>query len=210
MPRTKGQVSWKKFGNWNWVWDYEFDQFCCFFDGFRICQRIQQAAQEQHRSQTLMRPMLRPLLQQRTSAEPQQRPWSRVATKIFEDLGEGSVKNLLLVRNLYQLSTTLGLEPASSSQPRTTCYKQQYTPHKLGCCLTWKKLQKYESSIKWPSPKIFEESSLLLCFRGLSTHCILLKQVTDTNKDFCNCPLSHGSRETGITKTTSKAEDARV
>ena len=136
--------------------------------------------------------------------------WTELQRIFFENFGEGSVKNLLMVRNLYQLSTTLGLEPVSSSQPRTTCYKQQYTPHKLGCCLTWKKLQKYESNIKWPSHKIFEGSSLLLCFRGLSTHCILLKQVTDTNKDFCNCPLSHGSRETGITKTTSKAEDARV
>ena len=36
-------------------------------------------------------------------------------------------------------------------------------PFKLGCCLTWKKQQDHGFSIKRPSPKILEESSLQLC-----------------------------------------------
>ena len=38
----------------------------------------------------------------------------RVATKIFEDFEERSVKSLLLVGNLNQSSTTLVLDPVSS------------------------------------------------------------------------------------------------
>ena len=37
----------------------------------------------------------------------------RVATKIFENFGGALKKRLLEVRNLYQTSTTLGLEPVS-------------------------------------------------------------------------------------------------
>ena len=47
-----------------------------------------------------------------------------------------------------------------SPHPRLISYTM---PFKLGCCLTWKKQQDHGFSIKRPSPKILEESSLQLC-----------------------------------------------
>ena len=53
---------------------------------------------------------------------------NRVATKIFEDFG----KNLLLVGNLYQSFTTVGLDLVSSCHPKLICYT---IPCKFACCL---------------------------------------------------------------------------
>ena len=43
----------------------------------------------------------------------------RIAMKIFEDCGGGLCKEFIIGWNQYQSSTTLGLEPVSSSPPKT-------------------------------------------------------------------------------------------
>ena len=67
-------------------------------------------------------------------------------------LKERSGKSLLLVRNLYQSSTKLGQEQYQAAYPKLVSYTST-------CKATYSWIQ-YQQ----PSPKIFKESSLQLCW----------------------------------------------
>ena len=69
-------------------------------------------------------------------------------------LEERSVKSLLEVGNQYQLSTTLSLNPISSSPPQTN---KLHNAMEIGKSFTPKVATKSLIQYQWPSPKIFEE-----------------------------------------------------
>ena len=88
----------------------------------------------------------------------------RVATKIFKDLDERSLKRLFKVGNLYQLSLT-----------RLISYT---TPCKLACHLTQKLLQKHWSSISGSPPK---SSKNLHCNSGSNEEILLYLLCSSDN-----------------------------